>query len=40
MPLGVGKRIQKVWVRLVRCRRSNKGVSLWPRGVAMVLMAC
>ena len=36
MPLGVGKRMQKVWGRLVVCRPSNEGVLLRPRGVAMV----
>ena len=36
MPLGVGKRIKKVWGRLVGCRPSNEGVSLRPRGFVMV----
>jgi hypothetical protein len=36
MPLGVGKRIKKVWGELVQYRPSNEGVSLRPKGVAMV----
>jgi hypothetical protein len=39
MPLGVGKRMQKVWGEYVGFRPSNEGVLLRPRGVAMVLMA-
>jgi hypothetical protein len=39
MPLGVGKRMQKVWGRLVWYWLSSEGVSLWPRRVIMVLMA-
>ena len=36
MPLGVGRRVQKVWGRLVACRPNNEGVLLRPRGVVMV----
>jgi hypothetical protein len=36
MPLGVGRRVQKVWDRLVACRPNNEGVLLRPRGVVMV----
>ena len=36
MPLGVGKRIKKVWGELVQYRLSNEGVLLQPRGVATV----
>ena len=36
MPLGVGRRVQKVWDRLVACRPNNEGVLLRPRGIVMV----
>ena len=36
MPLGVGRRVQKVWGQLVACRPNNEGVLLRPRGVVMV----
>ena len=36
MPLGVGRRVQKVWDQLVACRPKNEGVLLRPRGVVMV----
>jgi hypothetical protein len=39
MPLGVEKRMQKVWGQLVVCRLSNEDVLLRPRVVAMVLMS-
>jgi hypothetical protein len=37
MPLGVGKRMQKDWGRLVGCRPSNEDISLRPRGSAWFL---